>query len=193
MSIVTRASVLFGEDTCLTIPEVAMRGSDAQGVYRVADPRSWANIIIVKHADFAPAWHPPATLDFTLDAGKEIHGSVVDANSRPVSGASVSVDEMTFATTDANGKFDLPHVSRDAMMLSARASSGVVMTRVTSGTPTLKLQAAAHVSGAVRDAEKRTLSGINVVIGNQTFTDMDVTDANGTFSIDVPRGKYTLV
>ena len=166
--------------------------TNAQGSYRVADPRTWAQSIVVLHHDFAPASHPPNTLTFALNAGRELRGSVVDADHRPVPAATVSVDEIQFARTDAEGKFFFPHVNRDSMAIIARAPNGYGLTRAAEGSPTVTLRPVVRVSGVVRDAEKRPLSGITVGVVSDSMPAMAVTDTSGAFTLLVPKGRYEL-
>jgi carboxypeptidase family protein len=167
--------------------------SDAQGKYRITDPQLWAQAIVVTHPDFAPASHPANMPNFSLDAGRELRGTVVDASDRPVGSASVSVDEVLFTTTDAAGKFVVPHAPQRPALVMARTKSGVGFTPAAAGAPVIRLRPASHISGVVRGEGNRPLSGIMVAVGSEAFPAMAVTDADGKFAVDVPRGKYELV
>ena len=166
--------------------------TSAEGKYKAPDPRVWAQSIVVRHPDFAPAWHPTTGLDFVLDAGQEIHGNVVDANNDPVAGAKVDISDLIAVTSDAAGKFTIAHAPRVEVLLRARSPSGIAMTRFGGGGPTLKLKPVARASGVVRDAEKHPLVGIPVVVGGPGFTDLAMTDVKGAFAIEMPRGMYQL-
>ena len=167
--------------------------TNSEGKYHVPDPRAWAQTIIVFHPDFAPASHPASDPDFVLTAGVTVHGKVIDANGRPVSGATLEIANVLGATTDADGKFTIRNAPRQqGMLIRAHGDAGVAITQLSAGTPTVKLQPATRVSGIVRDDEKHPLAGIPVAIGSQNFEDSIVTDANGAYAIDVPRGKYQI-
>ena len=166
--------------------------TNAEGKYRVPDPRVWAQSILIRHPAFAPAVHPATSPDFALDPGREIHGSVVDASGRPATATIVELGDILSATTDDAGKFTVAHAPREATYLRARGTSGIATVTLAAGEPHLKLQPAARLSGVIRDAAKRPLSGIPVAANSQSFGDSAVSDANGAFAIDVPRGKYAL-
>jgi hypothetical protein len=165
--------------------------TNSEGKYHVPDPRAWAQTIIVFHPDFAPAWHPATEPDFVLSAGEAVHGKVIDANGRPVSGATLEVADGLTATTDAEGKFTIRNAPRQqGMLIRAHGDAGVAIAQLSAGTPTVKLQPATQVSGIVRDDQKHPLAGVPVTIGGQNFEDSIITDVNGAYAIDVPRGKY---
>jgi hypothetical protein len=166
--------------------------TNADGLYRVADPRMWAQAIVVLHPDFAPAMHPANALNFSLDAGREVRGTVVDPAGRAVPGAAVNIDHTLFAKSDAAGKFTFPHVAREAMIVSASTEWAAGFTRLAGGEPKVTLHPIARVTGVIRDAEKHPLSGIAVAVASETVPDLAITDANGAFSLTVPPGKYQL-
>jgi hypothetical protein len=174
------------------IPESAV--TDADGRYRLPDPAVWAQTVFVRHSDFAPAAHLGNALDFVLDAGQSVQGKVVDSNGRPVADSIVDVDDLLTATSGAGGAFTIPHAPKQFGVLRARVEAAVATTRFTSGSPVLRLAPASRISGVVRDAGKRPLSGITVAVVADMNGDMTVTDANGAFAIDrLKPGKYEVI
>jgi protocatechuate 3,4-dioxygenase beta subunit len=168
--------------------------TDANGRYRMPDPRLWAVMIGVRHRDYAPAWTSADNRDFTLEPGKTVEGRVIDAKERPVAGARVELSPWNVtATTAADGSFRFQHVTVEASSLRVSAPGGIAMRELVNGRQTLKLAPAGRISGVIRDAEKHPLSGIRVVTQSQTINgDEAVSGRDGTFQLTVPRGAYGL-
>ena len=186
---VAKATVIIASQSSFVV-----QSTDAAGSYRVADPVLWAQEIVVMHDDFATTLHPPATLDFQLDAGKQIEGMVVDAHDRPVAGAAVDVDRLVFATSAADGSFTLSHVPARSFILHARTADGIAVAAVVEGRPTLRLAPRAVVSGVVRDETKHPVSGVRIRMGDGLTMETSVTDATGAYAFDaVPRARFQLM
>ncbi|HEY8181529.1 MAG TPA: carboxypeptidase regulatory-like domain-containing protein [Thermoanaerobaculia bacterium] len=167
--------------------------TDADGKYRVPNPRLWEQTIVVQHPDFAPAWHPSSSPDFTLTKGDDVHGTVTDADGHPAAGVAVDLGDMISAKTDGEGKFTLANVPRQAgVFLRARGNSAIAFVPLAAGTPTVKLRPAARISGVVRDAERHPLAGAPIAIIGEGFEDTAVTDSNGAYAIEAPRGTYAI-
>jgi len=174
------------------IPESAV--TDADGRYRLPDPGVWAQTLMVRHPDFAPAAHMGSSLDFVLDPGQAVRGKIVDGNGHPVADGVVDVDEMLTAKSGADGTFVIPHAPKRFGVLRARANAAVAMSGFTSGSPVLRLVPASRISGVVRDAEKRPLAGITVAVVAEVNGEAAITDSNGAFAIDgLKRGKYAVM
>lgn len=169
--------------------------TDANGRYRMPDPRLWAAMLGVRHRDYAPAWTAATNRDFALEPGKTVEGRVVDAQERAVAGARVELWPWSVATTTADdGTFRFQHVTVETSHLRASAPGGIAMQELVNGRQTLKLAPAARISGVIRDGEKHPLSGIRIVTQSQTINgDEAVSGRDGTFSLTVPRGVYGLV
>lgn len=93
-----------------------------------------------------------------LDVGLTLKGRVVDAASKPVAGARVSHAEYTEATTDADGRFALPHVPRGPFELEVDAEGFLPFERTVADpappTPlTFTVSRGAHLSGVLKDAQ----------------------------------------
>ncbi|MGZ7032122.1 MAG: carboxypeptidase-like regulatory domain-containing protein, partial [Thermoanaerobaculia bacterium] len=168
--------------------------TNAQGGFRLPDPKPWAQYVIVAHPDFAWVAHPPANLNFVLEAGRDVKGKVLDAKGAPVAGADVNVDNISFAKTGEDGSFIVKHVPARSNVITARTTTGASSMRLPSGAPTLKLRPVAHVKGVVRDSSKQPLAGLAVMIGAEEAGGFDVayTDAKGAFDLSAARAKYNL-
>jgi len=174
------------------IPESAI--TDADGRYRLPDPATWAQMVIVRHPDFAPLAHVGNALDFVLDAGQSVQGRVVDSNGRPVADSVVDVDDLLTVKSGPDGAFIIPHAPKRYGVLRARAEGAVTTMGFTAGSPVLRLAPASRISGVVRDAGKRPLSGITVAVVADGNGEVAVTDANGAFAMDrLKRGKYQVI
>jgi protocatechuate 3,4-dioxygenase beta subunit len=168
--------------------------TDAQGRYRLPDPQTWAQMIVVRHPDFMPAGHPATSLDFSLEPGQDIHGKVLDANGKPAAGAAIDIGQIMTATSADDGTFVIRHAPRQAGSVRARTASGTAVIPFTAGTPVLKLMPVARISGVVRDASKVALSGITVMVVGGRTAEVTVTDARGAFALSgLPRDNYQLL
>lgn len=167
--------------------------TDADGRYRLPDPGVWAQALLVRHPEFAPAPHVGAVVDFALEPGQTIHGKVVDGKGHPVAGAVVDIDGMLTTKSGDDGTFTFSHAPKQFVTLRARAGDTVASTGFTSGSPVLRLAPGSRISGVVRDAGKHPLAGISIAAIGMDNGEMAVTDANGVFVIDgLKRGRYEL-
>ncbi|MFZ2492250.1 MAG: carboxypeptidase regulatory-like domain-containing protein [Thermoanaerobaculia bacterium] len=168
--------------------------TDASGAYQLPDPKRWAQGVLVHHADFAPAMHPPVSLDFELETGRLVKGRVVDADGKPAARAKVKIDELQTTTTAADGTFTLPHVSKDAMVIEASAPGAMVVDGLAGGEPLIRMQPAARVRGTVRDESGKPLAGIRLAMFGNGFGGGElVTGGDGGFSVPaVPKGEFAL-
>jgi len=97
-------------------------------------------------------------LDFELDTGLALRGTVRDRAGRPVAGAKVTFDDAS-ATTGADGAFQLSGLEERSSTLVA-SREGYIQTVVTSvrpGSMDVTLPRAAEVSGRVRAERARYL------------------------------------
>ena len=168
--------------------------TDDGGKYRIPDPTTWAQSISVIHPKYAPAFHPAASRDFALDSGRTVRGKVVDANDKPVAGATVDLSNLLSTKTAADGSFVFQNAPAQAMAVRVLAPGGAAAAIVTSPSLILKVRPAVSISGVVRDADKHTVSGIAVFIGNETAMDAVITDGNGRFAFAaMPSGIYQIM
>ena len=169
--------------------------TNEQGVFRLPDPKAWAMFVVVTHPDFSPAAHPAANLTFALDAGRDVKGKVVDAKGAAVAAADVNIDNFLFAKSAEDGTFTIRHVPAQARTISARTANGLASMPLPSGMPTLKLKPLSRVTGVIRDASKRPLAGLAVILGaneGESAGDIAYTDAKGAFTLSATRGQYTV-
>ena len=166
--------------------------TDANGIYRVPDPRQWAKAIVVLHRDYVPAMHPSQTRDFVLTKGRAIAGRVIDANNKPVGGVRVSLSSMTVTTSATDGTFRFPHAPSGAGIVTARNDDGVGRAEVADDGVTVKLLPLRKISGVVRDAFKHPLSNVEVMAASMQTRDATVTNSDGSFKLSMLPDKYIL-
>ncbi|HKS21636.1 MAG TPA: carboxypeptidase-like regulatory domain-containing protein [Thermoanaerobaculia bacterium] len=170
------------------IPTVVM--TDADGKYRIAEPTWWAESILVRHPDFAPAVHPISSRDFVLSSGDTLRGSVVDENGRPAGGAAVSLDGLLETTTGADGRFTIAHVYVRPLRLVARSGSRIATALASEKAIVLKLAPARRIAGTLVDETNKPVAGAIVTALGDALGDSTLSDARGAFAISVPAGQY---
>ncbi|HEX7190558.1 MAG TPA: carboxypeptidase-like regulatory domain-containing protein [Thermoanaerobaculia bacterium] len=181
--------------------------TDDKGHYSSPDPVKWAGRVVVHHPDFAlfdeTRGAKPLPLDFSLDAGVPVTGTVVGNDGSPVAKAAITVDTFPVATTGDNGSFTIAHAPKQWQALEVHAADRFgARSREGKSTPTLKLTAAASVSGIVRDARQQPIAGATVLLPNNVpgrpgargAVASTVTDAKGNYSLTgVKPGNYQIV
>jgi hypothetical protein len=172
------------------IPTVVM--TDMDGKYRIAEPRWWAERILVRHPDFAPAVHPVSSRDFVLTSGETLHGSVVDEEGRPVAGARVSLDGLLEATTGADGRFAIAHVYARPLRLLARSGSRIATGSASGEAIVLKLAPARRIAGTLVDEVNKPVAGAIVTALGDGVGQSTLSDARGAFAVSVPAGRYAV-
>jgi len=172
------------------IPTVVM--TDADGKYRIADPAWWAEDILVRHPDFAPALHPISSRDFVLSKGDELRGSVVDENGRPAAGATVSLDGLLQATSGADGRFTISHVYPHPLQFVARSGSRIARSLTSAQPIVLKLAATRRITGTLVDESNKPVTGAIVTALGEGFAESTLSDARGAFALSVSAGPYLL-
>jgi hypothetical protein len=170
------------------IPTVVM--TDADGKYRIADPTWWAERILVRHPDFAPALHPISSRDFVLTSGDALRGSVVDENGGPIGGATVSLDGLLEATTGNDGRFTIAHAYARPQRLVARSGSRIATEAASGKAIVLQLAPARSIAGTLVDKANQPVPGAIAHVLGDSFGESTLTDARGAFVIRVPAGQY---
>ena len=170
------------------IPTVVM--TDVDGKYRIAEPSWWAEHILVRHPDFAPALHGIASRDFLLTSGDTLRGSVVDENDRPVGGATVSLDGLLEATTGAYGRFAIAHVYAPALRLVARSGSRIAVAPASGKAIVLKLAPARRIAGTLVDETNKPVAGAIITALGDGMGESTLSDARGAFAMSVTAGLY---
>lgn len=131
--------------------------------------------------------------DVVLRRTPTIEGSVVDAEGRPVSGASVRAGLSEATVSDTAGRFSLP-VPGEAPT-EVFASRGPLFGRaaVTAGAPVrLELGAGTRVNGRVLGPEGGRHTTVDVSsIGGLFPSDEAETDGQGRFSLVLPEGLWS--
>lgn len=160
---------------------------------------------------FGPYQFPPGRhfLDFELDTGLSLKGTVRDRAGRPVAGARVTFDDGV-AMSDADGTFQLAGLEErsSTLIVSREGHIQTVITSVRPGSVDVTLPRAAEVSGRVRDERARylcfTLGDARYRMGlnaSETFRipsvppgplRLDIEDAEcrplGSIMVDAPEG-----
>jgi len=170
------------------IPTVVM--TDGDGKYRLAEPTWWAERLLVRHPDFAPALHPISSRDFALHPGDALRGSVVDENGRPAGGAAVSLDGLLEATTGADGRFAIAHVYARPQRLVARSGSRIATGSASDQEIVLKLAPARSIAGTLVDEAGKPVAGAIATALGDGIGETTLTDDRGAFAISVPAGQY---
>ena len=172
------------------IPTVVM--TDADGKYRIAEPTWWAESILVRHPDFAPAVHPISSRDFVLTSGDTLRGSVVDEKGGPAAGATVSLDGLLQATTGADGRFTIAHVYARPLRLLTRSGSRMAMAPASGKAIVLTLAPVRRITGTLVDEANKSVTGAIVTALGDGVADSTLTDARGAFAISMPSGQYAV-
>jgi hypothetical protein len=166
-----------------------------------------AMVVVVTAAD--------VVVNQSLPVAVHIKGKVTDNGGTALDGIEVYADSLTdysYATTDATGNYSVV-VSpgtytlsfRDNDMLyaagyystagytwnSSTASAVVVSTADVTG-KNVKLPLAPHIQGKVTKTGGDAVTGERVVVDGDSFSTWEVNDPDGTFSIAVQPGSYTL-
>lgn len=180
--------------------------TDDKGHYSAPDPTKWAGRVVVHHPDFAlfdeTRGAKPLPLDFTLDAGVPLTGKVAAGDGSPAAKAAVVLDTWPVATTGDDGSFTIAHAPRKWEALDIHAGDRIALrTREGKSAATLKLTAAASVSGVVRDARQQPIAGATVSLPanvqgrpGRGAAASTVTDAKGNYSLTgLKPGNYQIV
>jgi protocatechuate 3,4-dioxygenase beta subunit len=178
--------------------------TDQNGAYLVPDPATWADRVIVFHADFAPfdSYRPAGpdtgSLVHELDAGTPIRGSFVDARSgQGIGDATIWIDGWPLGRSSSDGRFSIGHAPHRWRTL--RASNGLLVgtAEATPGQVVIRAETARAVSGSVRDA----MSGdpvpgavVELRIERSEARASAITDGRGLFWIGhLTAGRYDAI
>ncbi len=183
------------------------RRTDGAGKATLRVSANRATVLRIFHPDWAPLWRSfesakriPRTLD--MNRGATVRGTVIALSGAPAPGVAISVDDLRFATSDADGAFSLPSVSRDwRRIVATRGEDIAVATRTSAENHRLRLAPGAAIHGTVTDG-KTPIEGALVHLtddfaGASTFRGAGaaraIADAKGRFRIGplVP-GTYSL-
>jgi len=127
-----------------------------------------------------------------LDRGVPLKGKVVDASGNGVGGAKISIDFVPVAVSAADGSFTVERAPRSYMQISAEAGDLGGSSAASVGPAVIRVAPRIAVTGVVRDAEKRPLRGVSLVLGNESSSNVAVSDEKGAFAFHVAPGTYAL-
>jgi hypothetical protein len=189
--------------------EVSLAGGDLHGTLRVADGQlrvqgfdgSLMRLCVQCEPYLPLEWEltvaPGEVRDLgtvVLDPGVTLTGRAVDPAGKPVPGAWVYQPGGSSAQVGPDGTFALGPVPRGRATLRAGAD-GYLKTELEvetgEGPVTLTIARGALVRGRVTDSSGRPLDGIWVELDSGRETDeMSRTEADGSFEMRVPPGRY---
>lgn len=184
--------------------------TDAGGKYSVPDPSRWGGGVTIIHPDFAISeevfgMQRKTDVNFSLDAGTAL-GGVVRKGTAPVAKAAILVDGWALATSSDDGSFAIAHAPKKWELIEARTADAIATHGRAAGAVTLKVAAAASISGVVRDTKtKQPVAGTEVALerpmgrarrtaasANADAIASAITDAKGAFSAMVRPGVYQI-
>lgn len=132
-------------------------------------------------------------------ASYSVSGVVVNSSGSQVSGAAVAVNGQTYTTTGSDGSYslNLPDGTytvtvSDSGYQTASFSLNVDNSNLSGENITLTANSSAAtytVSGVVTDNSGYQIGGAALAINGQNYT---TTDADGSYSLNLPDGNYTL-
>jgi protocatechuate 3,4-dioxygenase beta subunit len=146
--------------------------------------------------------------DLVMPNGASIHGSVLTADGKPLSGVSVSADSPSSSTfmsstpstvTDASGNYTLTGFSAGDYSVIASADGLISLdsqsVHVAAATDSLTANFAAPglgtVSGTVTDGANQPVAGASILLFGMTGYAQGTTDATGKYSIiGLPTDSY---
>src|ERR1051326_6772028 len=146
------------------------------------------------------AIHPRAALHMSalqpnervveLERGVPLKGKVVDARGDGVAGAKISIDFVPVAVSAADGSFTIERAPRSYAQITAEAGDLGGTAAASVGEAVIRVAPRIAVTGVARDAEKRPLRGVSLVLGNEYSSNVAGSDEKGAFAFHVAPGTY---
>jgi hypothetical protein len=180
--------------------------TDALGQYWLPDPKRVPSRLLIRHPNYAPMERELDTItsrtaDVAMSSGVAVTGQVVAADGQtPVANAIIQIDDLTLATTGADGMFSIDHAPLGGRRIVARAGD-----RIAARLPgkdkrfLLRLGLAATITGSVRDLSRgMAIAGAQVTAAAPRFDGPDagawtITDDKGNYAITgLAGGEYEL-
>ncbi|RKG78308.1 carboxypeptidase-like regulatory domain-containing protein [Corallococcus terminator] len=190
---------------------------DPRGRYSIRVPTTLPQVLTVSAEGFAPArlrvgaLTSPRTVlpDVILDAGRKVRGQLLGLDGQPLpAGRDVTLvitrerdahfsQDTRSARTDANGRFVMEHVPREAGILQFAdedAGTAVQPLGADQEEVTVRLVPDANLQATLADAQGRPLEGFKLMVRCQgRFGSMPTTDAEGHFTVRAPGGQPCVV
>ncbi len=176
--------------------------------------KSWATSAIHLVRSNRPI---PASVDFTLLAGRELHGQVIDANGIGVAGATVDAVDgdqvrqlegdrlppLVRTTTDGNGRFHFDGLVADKQTVQAKKEGFSPGRTLIAGVEdssecVIRLVSGVRVSGTIRGTDGRPIEGARIRVepgaGQGEPAPPAISDAAGAYTLNgVPSGGCMLL
>jgi large repetitive protein len=180
--------------------------TDVHGQYWLPDPKRFPSRLLVLHPGYAPVEREVDTItlrtaDVALSSGVTLTGQVVAPDGKtPVANAIIQIDDLTLATTNADGTFSIDHAPAGGRRIVARAGNRIAARLVgTEKRFLLRLASEATIAGSVRDlGSGMPIAGAQVTAAAPRFDGPDagawtITDAKGNYVIaGLAGGEYEL-
>ncbi|HYM61176.1 MAG TPA: hypothetical protein VEZ11_09815, partial [Thermoanaerobaculia bacterium] len=104
--------------------------TDARGQVWLPDPKRIPSHLLVRHRDYAPVEREldavNSRTDIAMSSGVALTGSVVASDGQtPVANAIIQIDDLTLATTGADGTFSIQHAPLGGRRIVARAGDRI--------------------------------------------------------------------
>jgi protocatechuate 3,4-dioxygenase beta subunit len=180
--------------------------TDALGQYWLPDPKRVPSRLLIRHPNYAPMERELDTItsrtaDLAMSSGVSLNGQVVAADGQtPVASAIIQIDDLTLATTGADGMFSIEHAPPGGRRIVARAGDRIAARLLEKDQRLLlRLGLAATITGSVRDLSSgMAIAGAQVTAAAPRFDGPDagawtITDDKGNYAITgLAGGEYEL-
>ena len=161
-----------------------------KGEYTLPDPNTWLFRMFVAHPGFATleklrgrdGW---GSLDFSLDAGQQVRGRVVDPAGRPVANAIVRNAAWPVARSGEDGSFTIDHLPSNVKSLTAREGNRIGSAKP--GGESIVLRPGATIAGSLRSSkDELPVAGATITARTADTPRLGsaITDAKGNFTIE---------
>jgi carboxypeptidase family protein len=170
--------------------------SDARGQYWLPDPKRIPSRLLVQHPGYAPVEREVDTItlrnaDVAMSSGVALTGQVVAADGQtPVANAMIQVDDLTLATTGANGMFSIEHAPPGGRRIVARAGDRIAVRLLRREKKfLLRLGPMATITGSVRDLGSGiAIAGAQVIAAAPRYDGPDA----GAWAVSNDKGNYAI-
>jgi protocatechuate 3,4-dioxygenase beta subunit len=175
--------------------------SDASGTYEAPDPRAWAALVVVLHADFAPAFSTRPMnddrrsaqfrmpVDFELSRGRTIRGTVRTSDDKPAANAAIAADGWPSGRTHDDGTFAIEHAPSNVRAIDASSDSVAARADARGDQLAIVMKPALRLRGRVVDGRNQPLAGAEVIVDGDEGPRSDLSKGDGSFSLNIDAGE----